>query len=95
MKFRLFVCDENTSSKLAARNAKLLMDSLEGDDNSLEIIDVLENPEAAEEARILATPTLIKEEPAPVRMLVGDLSNMVRVRAVLHLPNKVTEESSR
>ncbi len=95
MKFRLFVCDENTSSKLAVHNVRLLMDSLGGDDNSLEIIDVLVNPEAAEEARILATPTLIKEEPAPVRMLVGDLSDMARVRAVLHLPNKIKEETSR
>lgn len=95
MKFRLFVCDENASSKLAVHNAQLLMNSLDGDDNILEIVDVLEHPEAAEEARILATPTLIKEEPAPVRMLVGDLSNMARVRAVLQLPNKITKETSR
>ena len=95
MKFRLFVCDSNASSKLAVHNAKLLMKSLNSDDNTLEVIDVLENPEAAEEARILATPTLIKDEPPPVRMLVGDLSDMARVRAVLQLPTKITEETSR
>jgi circadian clock protein KaiB len=95
MKFRLFICDSNTSSQLAIRNAQSLVNSLDGSDNSLEIIDVLVNPEAAEEARILATPTLIKDDPTPVRMLVGDLSDMARVRAVLHLPSKVKEESSR
>ena len=41
----------------------------------LEIIDVLEHPEAAEEARIVVTPTLIRVRPEPVRRLVGDLSD--------------------
>ena len=95
MKFKLFICDHNTSSELAVSNAKSLMGSLDGDGHSLEIIDVLANPEAAEEARILATPTLIKEEPAPVRMIVGDLSDMTRVRAVLHLATKIKEETTR
>jgi circadian clock protein KaiB len=95
MRFKLFICDHNTSSTLAIRNAQLLMSSLDGEDKSLEIIDVLSDPEAAEEARILATPTLIMEEPAPVRMIVGDLSDMTRVRAVLHLPTKVKEETTR
>ncbi len=95
MKFKLFICDSNTSSQLAIRNAQSLVSSLDGNNNSLEIIDVLLNPEAAEEARILATPTLIKEEPAPVRMLVGDLTDTARVRAVLQLPTKVREETSR
>jgi circadian clock protein KaiB len=95
MKFKLFICDHNTSSRLAVNNAQSLLNSLDGEDNSLEIIDVLSNPEAAEAARILATPTLIKEEPAPVRMIVGDLSDMTRVRAVLHLATKIKEETTR
>lgn len=42
---------------------------------SVQVVDILENPEAAEEANILATPTLIKRSPPPVRRIVGDLSN--------------------
>lgn len=45
----------------------------------LEIIDVIEYPERAEEARILATPTLIKELPPPLRRVIGDLSDKEKV----------------
>lgn len=45
----------------------------------LEIIDVIEHPERAEEARILATPTLIKELPPPLRRVIGDLSDKEKV----------------
>lgn len=45
----------------------------------LEIIDVLEQPEAAEEARVLATPTLIKRLPPPLRRVIGDLSDKEKV----------------
>ena len=41
----------------------------------IEIIDVLEHPELAEANYIVATPTLIKELPQPVRQLLGDLSD--------------------
>lgn len=40
----------------------------------LQIVDILENLEAAEAANIIATPTLIRRSPLPVRRIVGDLS---------------------
>lgn len=45
----------------------------------VEVIDVLEFPERAEEDRILATPTLIRESPLPRRRITGDLSDATRV----------------
>lgn len=45
----------------------------------LEIIDVLEFPELAEDEKILATPTLIKSLPLPLRRVIGDLSNTEKV----------------
>ena len=45
----------------------------------LEIIDVLEFPEMAEDEKILATPTLIKSLPLPLRRVIGDLSNTEKV----------------
>ena len=39
----------------------------------LEIIDVLEFPDLAEDEKILATPTLIKSLPLPLRRVIGDL----------------------
>lgn len=45
----------------------------------LEIIDVLEFPDLAEDERILATPTLIKSLPLPLRRVIGDLSDKEKV----------------
>jgi circadian clock protein KaiB len=45
----------------------------------LEIVDVLENPQRAEDERILATPTLIKQLPPPLRRVIGDLSDKDKV----------------
>ena len=45
----------------------------------LQIVDVLEHPQRAEDERILATPTLIKELPPPLRRVIGDLSDKEKV----------------
>ena len=51
----------------------------------LEIIDVLENPRLAENEKILATPTLIRELPPPMRRIIGDLSDTDKVLLGLDL----------
>ena len=51
----------------------------------LEIIDVYDQPGLAAAAKVIATPTLVKNLPAPVRRLVGDLSNVDFVRHGLDL----------
>jgi circadian clock protein KaiB len=62
----------------------------------LTIIDVLELPQQAEEDKILATPTLIKEAPAPVRRVVGDLSNEQSLLLALDLnPKNITQMAGR
>jgi circadian clock protein KaiB len=55
------------------------------DEYELEVIDVLEKPQLAEDEKILATPTLIKKLPAPVRRLIGDLSDTEKVLLGLDL----------
>lgn len=45
----------------------------------LQIIDVLEHPQLAEDEKILATPTLIKRLPPPLRRVIGDLSDKEKV----------------
>ncbi len=52
---------------------------------SLKVIDVLKNPQLAEEDKILATPTLAKILPPPVRKIIGDLSDRERVLIGLDL----------
>jgi len=53
----------------------------------MEVIDILESPEIAEANRILATPTLIKEVPPPIRKVIGDISDVDRVVKFLGIPN--------
>jgi circadian clock protein KaiB len=52
---------------------------------ALKVIDVLKNPQLAEEDQILATPTLSKILPPPVRKIIGDLSDRERVLIGLDL----------
>jgi circadian clock protein KaiB len=57
---------------------RICEEELEGE-YELEIIDVLEDPDAADHDKILATPTLIKQLPPPLRRVIGDLSNKDKV----------------
>lgn len=41
---------------------------------SIEVIDIREHPQLAEDEKIIATPTVIKELPQPIRRVIGDLS---------------------
>ncbi|MGB0910768.1 MAG: circadian clock KaiB family protein [Nitrospirales bacterium] len=46
---------------------------------TLEVIDTFKDPHLAEADKIVATPTLIKEIPAPLRKVIGNLSNTEKV----------------
>ena len=54
----------------------------------LVVIDVLEHPQLAEDEKILATPTLIKTLPPPLRRIIGDLSDTEKVILGLNLKKK-------
>ena len=52
---------------------------------SIELIDLLENPQLASGDQILAVPTLVRKLPEPVKKIIGDLSNTERVLVGLDL----------
>lgn len=52
---------------------------------SIEIIDLLVNPQLAEGDQILAVPTLVRKVPEPIRKIIGDLSNEERVLVGLNI----------
>jgi len=62
-----------------------LLSSYAQSEYRFEIVDVLQDPQIAELNRILATPALVKEDPLPLRILVGDLSDAEIVRSTLNL----------
>lgn len=51
----------------------------------LEVVDVIQAPALVFADQVLAVPMLVKHLPRPVRRLVGDLSDVRRVRAELDL----------
>ncbi len=55
----------------------------------LEIIDLYQQPESAQDAQVVAAPTLVKELPLPERRLIGDLSDKQRVLAGLDLRRRL------
>lgn len=82
---RLYVTGQSPRSETAIRNMRDIIDNELAEEYSLEVIDVLERPGLAEDERIVATPTLIKELPPPIRRIIGDLSNRDRVLLGLDL----------
>ncbi len=83
---KLFVTGRTIRSERAVANLRRLCDRELAERYELMVIDILERPHLAEEERIMATPTLIRVMPQPVRRLVGDLSDETRVRAGLDIP---------
>ncbi len=77
----LYITGTSLNSAQAVANLRKICEERLTGIYRLEVIDVLENPQAAEDANILATPTLIRRLPQPIQLLVGDLS---RTRQVLH-----------
>lgn len=51
----------------------------------LRIVDVTEEPARLLADQVMAVPTLVKHQPLPLRRLVGDLSDIGRVRTGLDL----------
>jgi circadian clock protein KaiB len=51
----------------------------------LEVVDIYQNPALAEEEQIIATPTLVKQLPLPLRRIIGDFSDREHVLLGLDL----------
>jgi circadian clock protein KaiB len=85
-RLKLYITGQTTNSDQAIENLRYLFDQ-SGVNYELSIVDVLEHPQLAEEDKVLATPTLIKISPLPVRRISGDLSNLDRVIVGLGLYN--------
>ncbi len=93
IKLKLYVTGKTYRSKRAIETVRGIYDTL-GKEAELSIIDILEDPELAEEDKILATPTLIKiSSDSSSRRIIGDLSDLERVKTSLDLGN-ATEDNT-
>jgi circadian clock protein KaiB len=76
---RLYVAGQTSKSIAAFANLKkICKENLKGK-YSIEVIDLLKNPQLAKGDQILAIPTLVRKLPQPIKKIVGDLSNTERV----------------
>ncbi len=84
---KLYVTGKTPRSERAIANLRQLCidNASDGFPYRIEVIDVLEHPQLAEDEKILATPTLIKELPLPIRRVIGDLSQTEKVLLGLDL----------
>lgn len=82
---RLYVTGKTPNSLRAIANLKELCDKYLPGRYDLQVIDIYQQPGLAEEDQIVATPTLVKELPPPLRKLIGDLSDRERVLVKLDL----------
>lgn len=88
---RLYIAGNTPKSTAALRNLKKYCEEHLKGIYSIEVIDLLVNPQLAEGDQILAIPTLVKKVPEPVRKIIGDLSNEAKVLVGLDIkPVKAT-----
>jgi len=79
LELRLYIIGKTPRAIKALEDLKALLYDQYKDKYTLEVVDVLENPNLAEDDKILATPTVIKLLPFPVRKIIGDLADKEKV----------------
>lgn len=84
---KLYITGATHHSMMAVKNIKKICQDHLADDYELDIVDVYQQPSLAKEQQIIAAPTLIKLEPAPVRRIVGDMSDTAKILSVLEIGN--------
>ena len=83
---RVYIAGMTPAAVRAIDNLKRICDDCFGEGRyDMPVIDIKDNPDLAETAKILATPTVIKELPAPLQRIIGDLSDESQVIAALEL----------
>jgi circadian clock protein KaiB len=82
-KLRLYVAGMSARSSVAIANICAICEQQYKDDFELEIIDIYQQMDMAEQDNIVAAPTLIRMLPAPLRRLIGDMTDKEKVLLVM------------
>jgi circadian clock protein KaiB len=80
---RLYIAGYTPASLAAIQSLKVLEQEFLPAKSNVEIIDLLENPEAGRRDHVLAIPTLVRVKPHPVRRIIGNLSDITRTLKIL------------
>jgi circadian clock protein KaiB len=82
---RLYVAGQSPTSVRALANLKVLCEEHLKGRYRIELIDLRKHPQLARGDQIVAVPTLVRRLPLPLRTIIGDLSNSVRLLVGLDL----------
>jgi circadian clock protein KaiB len=82
---RLYITGSTPRSSRSIINIRALCERFLLGRVDLQIVDLYQQPELAREEQILASPTLVKKFPLPLRRIVGDFSDQARVLQGLQL----------
>jgi circadian clock protein KaiB len=82
---RLYVTGATSRSRLAILNINAVCQQVLQGRYELEVVDIYQNPALAEDEQIIATPTVVKLLPLPLRRIIGDFSDRHRVLLGLDL----------
>jgi circadian clock protein KaiB len=85
---RLYVTGMTPKSTLAIANVQKICEKHLAGRYELEVIDIYQQPKLAKGEQIIATPTLIKKLPLPLRRLIGDMSDTERFLVGIDLKPK-------
>lgn len=84
---RLYVAGQSPKSVTAVNNLKRLCEHHLPGQYTIEVIDLLKNPQLAQVDQILAIPTLVRKLPEPMKRVIGDLSDTERTMVGLDIVN--------
>ncbi len=84
---RLYISGMTPRSSEAILRTRAICEEFLAGRYTLEIVDLYQHPSSATNAQIIATPTLVKLSPLPLRRLVGNLSDKQRVLNGLGIPS--------
>jgi circadian clock protein KaiB len=82
---RLYVAGTTPKSVTALNNLKKYCEAHLKGLYTLEVVDLLVNPQLAAGDQIFAIPTLVRKVPEPIRKIIGDLSNEEKVLVGLNI----------
>ncbi len=82
---RRYIAGQTPKSITAFANLKRICEEHLAGQFEIEVVDLIENPRLAREDQIVAVPTLVRKLPAPIRKIIGDLSDTERALVGLQL----------
>lgn len=89
-RLRLYVAGQTAKSLTAMANLKRVCEEHLSGRYEIEVIDLVKNPQLAAGDQILAIPTLVRRLPAPLKRIIGDLSNTEKVLVGLDIRPQAT-----